>query len=272
MLNYDSDKIKNILLDFYNSTGININLLDNNFNSICYLGGLHNNYCKYIHSTNKGLKSCANSDATLLDHAKDSKVACSHICHAGLTDIAVPIIFDGLIIGYIILGQLKSDVDFDAIKDTLKALDLDTRKAEQLYCELTCVKQEKIESVSRIATMLAEHILTKNMLKPNINKNVEKAVSYINSHIDNELSIAVIAREMNISKSVLYRQFNTVLGCTPIKYITEKRIEAAKKLLTSTDNTIEEIAVKSGFSSVAYFCKLFKKQSGMTPTRYRNSN
>lgn len=272
MLNYDRDKIKNILLDFYNSTGININLLDNNFNSICYLDGLHNNYCKYIHSTNKGVKCCTNSDTSLLCKAKESKVACSHICHAGLTDIAVPIIFDGLIVGYIILGQLKSNVDFESIKDKIKALDLDTSKAEMLYNELSSFNPGKIESVSRIASMLAEHILTKNMLKPNINTNIEKAICYINSHIDEGLTISDIAKNINISKSVLYRQFNTVLGCTPIKYITEKRIEAAKKLLASTDLTVEEIAAKTGYSSVAYFCKSFKKYSGTTPTSYRNSN
>lgn len=56
-----------------------------------------------------------------------------------------------------------------------------------------------------------------------------------------------------------------------MEYIAKRRIQAAKELLTGSDITIDEIAAATGFCSASYFCKLFKRYEGITPSYFRNA-
>lgn len=99
---------------------------------------------------------------------------------------------------------------------------------------------------------------------------IAPAIEYIHTHISDEnISNGSIAETLNISEIYLRRIFAKELGTTPHKYVTELRIERAKQLLEDSCTTITEIAEQSGFSSVYRFCKVFKEQTGITPTQHR---
>ena len=55
-----------------------------------------------------------------------------------------------------------------------------------------------------------------------------------------------------------------------MEYIAKRRIQEAKSLLTSTELSIADIAEQTGFGSESYFCKLFRRYEGMTPSAFRN--
>ena len=55
------------------------------------------------------------------------------------------------------------------------------------------------------------------------------------------------------------------------RYILDKRMYMAKYLLSSTDLSVEQVSLDCGFSDSAYFCRLFKKETGFTPTQYRKA-
>ncbi|MDE7294184.1 MAG: helix-turn-helix transcriptional regulator, partial [Oscillospiraceae bacterium] len=65
--------------------------------------------------------------------------------------------------------------------------------------------------------------------------------------------------------------FKRTLGTRPMEYIAKRRIQAAKELLTSSDKTVENIAIETGFCTASYFCKLFKRYEGMTPIQFKKS-
>ena len=73
-----------------------------------------------------------------------------------------------------------------------------------------------------------------------------------------------------LSKQQLCRLFNRYLGSRPMEYVAKRRIQAAKELLTSTKLSIEEISERVGFCSGSYFCKLFCRYEGMTPSHFRD--
>jgi len=62
------------------------------------------------------------------------------------------------------------------------------------------------------------------------------------------------------------------MGLSTINYINKKRMEKAKKLLSTMDTTISDIARQTGFYNISYFSKMFKKYTGLTPSEYRNSH
>jgi len=62
---------------------------------------------------------------------------------------------------------------------------------------------------------------------------------------------------------------NSLLGVPVAKYIRRMRIEAAKNLLVNTDKQINNVALCTGFAESQYFSTVFKQETGMTPTQYK---
>jgi len=271
-INYETKKINKTLYDFYNSTGITINLLDADFNLVSHTPHEFSNYCKCIQKSESGKKACRHSDIELLKKCKESKKTQIHVCHAGLVDVAVPVNYDGEIIGYMILGQMKTNSDFSQIKARLKIHELDINKMNKLYDSIELYDSEKIESVSNIAAMLIKYILLENMLKPDVNPSIQKAVNYINGNLSDNLTIKSITKNANVSKSVLYKNFHEEFGCSVSEFINRKRIENAKLLLKKSELSVEDISQRLGYSNASYFSKMFKKCEGISPLKYRKLN
>jgi len=273
IVNYDIRKISQTLQDFYNATGIYMDLFKDDFSAVGKLSHWANNrYCESVLCTAEGKKACLSSDRSLLEKCKKSRRTEMHICHAGLIDAAVPILYDDVIIGYIIFGQIKTSTDFSALENYLSKLGLDTAVMKKYHAELPFYESDKIQSISNIASMLVKHILLENMLRPDFDESIQKAVSYINDHLEKDLSVREIARNINISKSVLYRRFHTCFNCTVSEYINTKRVDRSIELLTKTDLSIEEISQKTGFSSASYYSKIFKKEKGVSPLQYKKTH
>ena len=78
-----------------------------------------------------------------------------------------------------------------------------------------------------------------------------------------------IARDFGISRSRLYASFYKYLGCGLAHYIRKLRMEKARTLLKDTDQTVSRIAALCGFSDYNYFCRIFKKENGLSAKKYR---
>lgn len=271
-VNFDVEKINNALEDFSHATGIHIDLRDANFLPVSHFDFQGNGYCDIIQSSPKGKKACANSDFCLLSECKKTKSSQTHICHAGLTDVAVPIISEDEIIGYLIFGQMKNSNSPDNIYEYMESLGLDGQKMTDYYSNLPLLDTKKINSVSNIAVMLIKFILFENLLKRDISENIQRAVTYINENLNEDLSVKTVSEHANISKSVLYKNFHQIFHCTLSEYINKKRIEKSTHLLANADLSIDDISQQVGFSSASYYSKIFKKQVGISPLKYRKNN
>lgn len=95
---------------------------------------------------------------------------------------------------------------------------------------------------------------------------------YIAAHYQEEsLAIKDISQHVFLSSSYICTLFKNETGKTLNQYITDYRIEQAKKLLVDPRNKITDISVKVGYSDGSYFGKIFKKQVGMSPSEYRDN-
>ena len=84
-----------------------------------------------------------------------------------------------------------------------------------------------------------------------------------------EFSITLLAERIEMSEVYLRKLFRAQYGISPSKYLISVRIKNAKKLMKYPFLTLEECALQSGFSSLQYFCRLFKKETGISPGKYR---
>lgn len=99
--------------------------------------------------------------------------------------------------------------------------------------------------------------------------NLAKAVSYIENHFDESISVAKLAKLSYYSERHFMRIFKNAYGCSPLEYIINLRMNRACVLLKGSAMTISETAKKCGFDDVNYFSRLFKKKVGISPSKFK---
>jgi two-component system response regulator YesN len=100
---------------------------------------------------------------------------------------------------------------------------------------------------------------------------VIKAKEYINLHFSEAISVKDVAEAVCISESYFKSVFKKSSGSSYSEYLTTIRMDQAKNLLNTTDKSVTEIAFDVGYQTPNSFSTLFKKQTGMTPTQYKNA-
>lgn len=101
---------------------------------------------------------------------------------------------------------------------------------------------------------------------------ISKAVNWIKSNYASDISLSELCEMLQITQSHFSRSFRREIGISPIEYLSNVRLEHAMQLLTTTNLSINEIAVLSGFSNGNYFAKAFKRKLGFTPSDYKRNH
>lgn len=100
-------------------------------------------------------------------------------------------------------------------------------------------------------------------------KSIVRVIQYIDDNFAQTIKSAKLSRLANMSATKLKNLFRQFTGCTITEYILSKKTDYASHLLADSDLSIEELAKKVGFDTVAGFSTSFKKQTGIPPSEYR---
>jgi AraC family transcriptional regulator len=103
-------------------------------------------------------------------------------------------------------------------------------------------------------------------------RRLERVIDFMCAHIAEPLTMARLAKEAGISVHHFARRFREQTGLTPSAYLLTLRIEAAKRLLGTTDLPVAEIGASCGYSNPAAFGAMFLRHVGVTPRLFRESN
>ena len=99
---------------------------------------------------------------------------------------------------------------------------------------------------------------------------IEPAIEYIHkNYTSKNISVEYLANLCGISTTYLRNIFLKCKNTTPVKYINGLKLSRAKELIVSGYYSIPKISELSGFGDESYFCRYFKKMTGMTATEYR---
>ncbi len=102
---------------------------------------------------------------------------------------------------------------------------------------------------------------------------ISKVLSFINANIsDSDLSVELLAAELNLSRSQLYRKIKALTGQTVNEFLRKIRLQRAKQLLEAGSANVSEVCYKVGFASPSYFTKCFKGHFGILPTEVQSKN
>lgn len=99
-------------------------------------------------------------------------------------------------------------------------------------------------------------------------KTIKGVVLYIEKHYTESISLAKIAEKFFVNKNYLCNIFKSQIGCTIHEYITNLRINTAKKMIRNSEKSLHEIANEVGYNNYSYFGKIFRRKNGISPNEY----
>lgn len=100
----------------------------------------------------------------------------------------------------------------------------------------------------------------------------DEILAYVNAHYSEKITLDEMAFLFNTNRSAFCNQFKAHTGYTFVNYVARKKTERIMELLNGGEKNLSEISEELNFDTVAYFCRFFKKQTGLTPKEYKKRN
>lgn len=130
------------------------------------------------------------------------------------------------------------------------------------------------ETSNACSTLLEDYVqrVQQEKAKNDISGQIKSACDYISMHIKEKLSIPQLAKQVGYTEYYFSHKFKNEVGCSVADYIKREKIVQAKLLLAGTKMSIQEISDELSFGSRSYFSSSFQKETGLSPSEYREQN
>lgn len=149
---------------------------------------------------------------------------------------------------------------------------------DELFCDIEMLKREEAKNdefsqsitkgiVNKIVAVILRCAHKQKTDKKN--RDIKEAISYIRYHFREPITLEKIADRLHVTPSYFCRCFKKYAKTTFKEYVTALRLDYAMRQIKSTDKSITEICFESGFSTSAYFSKVFTRRFGKNPSEYR---
>jgi AraC-like DNA-binding protein len=219
------------------------------------------------------LEACAASDQNAFQQCLLSDKLNTFTCYSGLTESAISLKYHGVIVGYIMFGQITQITDkderFKKLAGSLKGIDLTETARRKMTDSLICQNEEQIQAASTILLTLGKYAISAKLFSVNKEEFISKADRIIDAKMEEALSAKDLAKKMGLSRTKLYNMSKEYLKTGPAEYISQRKLEKACQLLIQTEESVSDIASAVGFADYNYFERVFKKKKGASATKYR---
>jgi AraC-like DNA-binding protein len=240
-----------------------------------------NPFCAVIAEKSRTCAACLQLQEKLTRDATNKPA--TRTCAYGLCETAVPVKLGAQTIGFLRTGQVMrrppTNASFErAVKQAASyGADIANEQIKQAYFKTPVVSQKKIEALSGLLAIFADHLAIKSNQLVVQTANAEspiiaRAKQFISEHHAEPLSLGQVSSAVNTSRFYFCKQFRKSTGQSFTEFTSRIRVEKAKNLLLNPHTRISEIAFATGFQSLGNFARMFKKIAGLTPSSYRHSN
>lgn len=101
---------------------------------------------------------------------------------------------------------------------------------------------------------------------------IQEIIGYANANFTEKVTLDELAFLFRTNRSTLCKEFKNATGKTLVEFVQEKKLQKAKRMLVRSGKTVSEISDELGFESSAYFCRFFKRKTGLTPKDFQKQN
>lgn len=268
------EQLRAVCEDIFQATGIRPVIYDADMRMLCAHPGGMSDFCAAVRACPGLAEKCFACDRAGFAQCRQSADICIYRCHMGLTEAAAPILDSGVVIGYLLFGQLLSRGERAAVERRIARTEEITDKAALLrrLDALEVIDEVKVRATAHLMTMCACYIRLHNLLRVQQESMAVHIADYIERRLaDPALSIDEICKAFAFSRSTLYAVSKQAFAMGVTDYIRSRRVERAAALLRTSDLPLYRIAEQVGISDADYLTKLIRKSEGKSPREIRKA-
>ncbi len=275
-LTYNLTEVSKILADFHTITKFRIGIFDANFKELLSYPSQLSSFCRELRQNTTLNTTCMHCDFGAFWECKLKEEPITYECHAGLTEIIVPIKSENGIIGYVMAGQVLSDSstynEWHKLLAYIKDYPLDFITLQSTYNTRSKVHTSTISATAHMLEICAHYLYETHILSPDKNSLSYQIDHYIITHIKEPLDVSLLCQVFGYKKTYFHQLTTRLYGTSIMKHVCRLRIQCAKDLLSNSQLSISEIASAVGIPDYNYFTKVFKQVAHCTPREYRRLN
>ena len=272
-LRMDHEKLSKILKDFYTLSHIRIVIYDSRFQRVAAYPAQSSDFCHMLEQNPTFKALCRQNEAEACRYCSQKNSLYTYSCHSGLTETVAPIKMNDLILGYIMFGQiLNTKSDEQAILKYASGFISDKALIKKHFNNLKIRDDEQVTAIAGIMQACTSYLWISEIIKIEGENGIYFLTDYINRNLNEDLSVDTLCSAFKLSRVRLYEMAHEYYGMSIAKYIRQKRISEAAKLLRESGCSVREAAINVGFYDYNYFSKAFKREMRMTPNEYKRIN
>lgn len=163
--------------------------------------------------------------------------------------------------------------DSSEVIEFVKKLQNNMIRAGNIDYKVSSFNSYSIVKISKHLEKVLDEIFDEIMKENKLPQNSEIiiALNYIEKNFNEDVTLEDVANYVSLSSSYLSKLFKKETGINFSKYLTNRKIKEAKRMIQYEDMSVNDIAFKLGYNEPSYFCKVFKDQEGLTVSQYRDS-
>lgn len=259
-----------VLKALHEVSGFRISLHDMDFHEIAAYPEKVTPFCALVQKNPAARQCCVQADKNAFKAAAETGKLYQYKCRFGLFEAVSPLYNFGIPAGYLMMGQVLCAAEKDRQEAFCKAAAYCPEKElKKAVSSIPVLKKETIQSFAQIMTVCAQYLTLSNAVDTPRGDLAERLKQYIAQNYARKISIGMLCSHFHYSKSTVISTFENAFGVSINHFLTEIRIEQAKKRLASTDASVYHIAVACGFPDQSYFSRVFTRKTGLSPGKYR---
>ena len=237
---------------------------------------VHDNaYCTYIKSLAGAHDRCLTQQKQVLSRCKEKQNGFCGICYAGVAEYVYPIRNCDRTVGFISVSGYAADAGKARFPDLVKDFQADTEQLQKIYHSLKQEMPDKEKTdtlLLPLCRMLELAYIKKESTQDPQALPFQNILAYIQTNASTALTVEGLCQTFSCSRSYFSHTFKKQVGKSFREYLTDIRLERAKRLLELSALNVTEIAYSVGFQDSNYFSAVFKKNVGLSPLTYRKSH
>lgn len=230
-------------------------------------------YCRLVQEHLYGEGECLALDEMKRQESSNLGQMICYKCHAGLVEAMKPVYFDKTLLGYIAIGQFRSEQNMPENV----ALDWNSRikndDLQNAFLTLPYVPQDRINDILGLFSVLVDYIVSKHMVSLRGNLDLQEILTYLENNICRDIALAEVADRVGKSTSTISHLFRREFGRSFKQTLVELKLQnAEERLATVPGITIKEAAASVGYDDPLYFSRIYKKYRGVPPSAFKRKS
>lgn len=223
-------------------------------------------YCHLLRSRLGYERVCLALDEKRREQAKTKRHLISYTCHGGMVEAVVPVLEDGVLIGFIMIGQFRQKKDLPKAIASKWQREVGSEELKTAFWKTPQFEPEKIRDILLLFYSLVQLIVSQHMVQINAFGPVRSLLTYIEENPNQMLNLRQAAHMVHRSVSSLSHMFKQTTGKSFKQFQIEKKLDKADEyFLTEPQRSIGEVATELGYQDPLYFSKLYKRHRGHSP-------